>query len=316
MLGSNRATLRNGVVTDWRDYYCYGAVRDGATLSNGRWLYLGKEFDGETATLHLDAREYDPFVGFTQLDPLWAKYPAHTPYHYGMLNPFKFADPEGLDNFYTINGILLIERTGSTIHNYYTVSDGNIIKLGMLAQNDKGLVKFPDNGLGFRRYGGDPEPKGDHYVTPEIAAALFGVAYEWSQSEDVELQYGDMSDREGHAPRPAGVKKVHNTHKDGQNADIRPIRKDGDYDATSVDLSTYDWNRNQKLANLFGKYGFKVRSSRSDSGKILDGVEEDKGPIHKNHHHLKKFSPRYGNEATGKTLGKIASTMFFKILSR
>ena len=98
MLGSNRATLRNGVVTDWRDYYCYGAVRDGATLSNGRWLYLGKEFDGETATLHLDAREYDPFVGFTQIDLLGLipSLQGYSPYIYTRNNPLTRKDPRGL----------------------------------------------------------------------------------------------------------------------------------------------------------------------------------------------------------------------------
>jgi RHS repeat-associated protein len=73
-------------------------VRDSWSLANGRWKYIGKEFDGETATLDLEAREYDPLVGhFWQVDPLMhtPELAGYSPYHYSFNNPYKFKDPDG-----------------------------------------------------------------------------------------------------------------------------------------------------------------------------------------------------------------------------
>ncbi len=96
MLGSNRATLRNGVVTDWRDYYAYGNVRDGKSLVSGRWQYLGLEYDGETGSLHTAAREFFNLEGFfNKPDRFEFKYPSHTPYGYAKQNPFRYHDASG-----------------------------------------------------------------------------------------------------------------------------------------------------------------------------------------------------------------------------
>ncbi len=99
MLGSVRATLKNGTIVEWNDYYAYGAVRDSWSLANGRWKYLGAEADNETGTLHLDAREHDGLIGrLWQVDPMWQLYPHQSPYIYGNANPFRFRDRNGMSS--------------------------------------------------------------------------------------------------------------------------------------------------------------------------------------------------------------------------
>jgi RHS repeat-associated protein len=96
MLGSTRAVLKNGTMVEWNDYYAYGAVRDSWSLANGRWKYIGKELDNETNSLDFGARHFDALVGiWNSVDPLWAKYPALSPYTYAAQNPTSAYDPDG-----------------------------------------------------------------------------------------------------------------------------------------------------------------------------------------------------------------------------
>ena len=65
-------------------------------------------------------------------------------------------------------------------------------KIMVLEKNKYGVVKFPETGTGFRRYGtidkggNSTLPKefvgeGDHYLLPQTAAALFGVTNDIAQ---------------------------------------------------------------------------------------------------------------------------------------
>jgi len=50
----------------------------------------------EFGLYYFGARYYDPELGrFTQVDPLWGKYPGWSPYVYALDNPLKYVDPDG-----------------------------------------------------------------------------------------------------------------------------------------------------------------------------------------------------------------------------
>lgn len=67
---------------------------------NDQYKFTGHERDDE-AGLNLDymgARNYDPTIGrFLQIDPLFNKFPALSPYNYVANNPIMATDPDGRD---------------------------------------------------------------------------------------------------------------------------------------------------------------------------------------------------------------------------
>ena len=84
-----------------------------------------------------------------------------------------------------------------------------------MEKNKYGVVKFPETGTGFRRYGtidkggNSTLPKefvgeGDHYLLPQTAAALFGVTNDIAQ-KGWEVHFGDMSSSSGSDPWQPGL---------------------------------------------------------------------------------------------------------------
>ena len=68
--------------------YLYGA--------QDKFLFTGKEQDGETRLQDFGARGYDPNLGrFLSVDPLAGKFPAWSSYNYCYDNPLIFKDPTG-----------------------------------------------------------------------------------------------------------------------------------------------------------------------------------------------------------------------------
>ena len=81
-----------------RDYYPFGSVRNASgSDEENRYTYEGKEKDPETGKFYNWKRYFDDEGRFTQVDPLWGKYPNLTPYHYCANNPLNFVDQNGLD---------------------------------------------------------------------------------------------------------------------------------------------------------------------------------------------------------------------------
>ncbi|MCL1858453.1 MAG: polymorphic toxin type 44 domain-containing protein [Oscillospiraceae bacterium] len=80
--------------------------------------YCGEYYDGETGTLYLRARYYDPRIGrFTQEDPVGAGLNWYT---YCNGNPIGFFDPWGLA---AVNIVDYAKAMGGTVE-YYTNNDG------------------------------------------------------------------------------------------------------------------------------------------------------------------------------------------------
>ena len=78
---------------------------------NGNWyatvtpdnnkLYNGKEFnrEGNINLYDYGARWYDPAIGrWTSVDPLAEAYYSHSSFHYGLNNPIKYVDPNGMSS--------------------------------------------------------------------------------------------------------------------------------------------------------------------------------------------------------------------------
>jgi RHS repeat-associated protein len=61
----------------------------------------GKEKDFESGLYDFGFRKYSEETGrFLSVEPLWAKYPGWSPYHYCMNNPVMAKDPSGLADYY------------------------------------------------------------------------------------------------------------------------------------------------------------------------------------------------------------------------
>lgn len=101
-LGNTRAMVdQNGVITQVQDYYAFGLEMNpgnGYTASpDNRYKYNGKEKQDETGLYDYGARFYDPVIGrWMMVDPLADMYRRWSPYNYGVDNPIRFIDPDGM----------------------------------------------------------------------------------------------------------------------------------------------------------------------------------------------------------------------------
>ncbi|MBP8966400.1 MAG: hypothetical protein KBG33_03260 [Paludibacteraceae bacterium] len=146
---------------------------------------------------------YPALMRFITPDPLAEKYYNTSPYVYCMNNPLKYIDPMGLDTFnvnienHTIDRIPVND---SKTHTYVIQNNDGTLTTYNLEINDNGQVLFPEAGFGFNRYGSVDE-NGDHYLTPEAAAATLGLVTEVALSEysGTKISFGDMSDSNGGA---------------------------------------------------------------------------------------------------------------------
>ena len=152
-----------------------------------------------------------------------------SPYNYCANNPANYVDPFGLD---TINvniatrTVTRISVEGSKTHTFNINYDDKTLKSYELQINLNGQVEIPDEGYGYGRYG-EKDLNGDHYLTVEAAAALFGLAAELKYFHNGRIDFGDMSDICGGAP--GGNHKSHGgvNGRSGRCADFRYL--DGNF---------------------------------------------------------------------------------------
>jgi len=91
-----RISGQNGVA-DWRrDYYPFGETREASGANeNNYYTYEGKEKDLEINLWNNWNRHFNDEGRFTQVDPLWSKYPSLSPYVRVANNPLRFVDGDG-----------------------------------------------------------------------------------------------------------------------------------------------------------------------------------------------------------------------------
>ena len=98
-LGNDRVSLDNNGVLQEDEYYAFGlrnAKYDNS--NNNRYLYNGKEIQTDlTNQYDYGARFYDPVIArWTSVDPLAEKYRRWSTYNYGVDNPLRYIDPDGM----------------------------------------------------------------------------------------------------------------------------------------------------------------------------------------------------------------------------
>lgn len=244
-------------MSEWQDYYGYGAVRDGASWHDGRWKYLAAESDHETTTLHLDAREHDALVGrLWQVDPLWHLYPHQSPYLYGNANPFRFTDRTGM-----LSDTTLIQEGDPVPNPPQIIVPPNPVDvyltftpIGLFRQGSKALARFVVN-LVKRIL------KGDDGKT-EMSTPNRGVVDEpnGELNETVELYRGVRK------YTPDG--KVSPAYEDALEGIVKPRggifgHEDPDlHNAGTTESSKFtSWTDDERIANRFaGKDGIVLKA--------------------------------------------------------
>lgn len=197
------------------------------------------------------------------------------------------------------DGSIKYIESNTTIDYYVQTKEGSseFKKIGTLNKNKSGVVRFPDSGQGFNRYGtADKGGKsnievvgeGDHYLKPETAAALFGVINEINDN-GWEIHLGDMSSSNGSDPWQEGSKH-HKGHghlgkQSGQNIDFRYLNKSGKSFHGTNTSSTFDKDKNATFFAIAYKYGFQKNYATGMSEYKKYGVNPAV-PAHNDHGHL------------------------------
>ncbi len=101
-LGNTRVTFdtQTGAAVQLQkdDYYPFGMeINTSITSPKNEYLYNKKELQEELQQYDYGARFYDPVIArWTSIDPLAEKYRRWSPYNYGVDNPMRYIDPDGM----------------------------------------------------------------------------------------------------------------------------------------------------------------------------------------------------------------------------
>ena len=120
------------------------------------------------------------------------------------------------------------------------------------------LILLPDNLPGIYKYFGTDPRDSDKWIFPDAINALMKLG-EMMREKGLEIGVGDIS-LEGGGPffEYGSLKKLsHQTHKEGKDIDIRPIRKDRKRLPVTWKSSSYDMKSTHELIKLAKEVGFK-----------------------------------------------------------
>ncbi|KQS89909.1 hypothetical protein [Chryseobacterium sp. Leaf394] len=217
---------------------------------------------------------------------------------------FGSQDNTGKSGFYIYkDGTIKYIKAEDSIAYYVQIKEGSndFVKVNALSKNSFGLVKFPDSGSGFNRYGTvdsggkstiEDVGSGDHYLLPETAAALFGIVSE-VKDKNWEIHFGDMSSENGSDPTssPSKTSSHHAGHghkgkQSGLNIDFRYLNKNGTSFQGVSSSTLFDDSKNKEFFKIAFKYGFNKNYA---TGKSYSGVNSKVGG-HYDHGHIGALS--------------------------
>jgi RHS repeat-associated protein len=151
----NNNTIDDADILQEQNYYAFGAVFDGpwygtATAKN-KYQYNSKELNTDLGLNLSDygARWYDAAIGrWLAPDPLAEKYHSWSPYNYGMNNPIRFIDPDGMQTEDWVKGANGKVYFDASINNETDAKAKNVEYLGKdvdVVNKSTGQKYFGDN---------------------------------------------------------------------------------------------------------------------------------------------------------------------------
>ncbi|MEO8648324.1 MAG: RHS repeat-associated core domain-containing protein, partial [Acidobacteriota bacterium] len=283
-------------------------TRDNARKNSNYLLLTGYERDNESDLDFAQARMFSYSHGrFTSPDPLRESAKTNNPqswnrYSYTFNNPLNLVDPTGLivdDFFINRDGSYVVVENDCTCDSYYIETQkgsGEYRELATLQENAAGLVEFPAQMDFFDRYGtvdtgGGDHASGDHFVQPEVAAGLFGVAAVLKDDYGITMSFGDMSSSNGRDPWQHGMIH-HQGHghdsRSGLDVDFRYLNSNGEsfQSKTARSDSQFSVTKNQTVYDIAETFGLTKNYQGTTQGKNtgIQGVPTSGG--HNDHGHL------------------------------
>jgi penicillin-insensitive murein DD-endopeptidase len=139
---------------------------------------------------------------------------------------------------------------------------------------------LPESGVGFTTY--NREPGGaDQFGRASTIQSLIQLGHAWAETHPTTpFSVGDMS-RKGGGPFPP-----HASHKDGRNADLRPLTKNGINQPTNISDSTYSRARTTELVTVIRQLFSGVTIFFNDPQLISSGMTKHAAG-HDNHLHVR-----------------------------
>ena len=144
-------------------------------------------------------------------------------------------------------------------------------------QDKRGFFILPQRyeGGGYYTYGTPGNGQGQ-YAHPSMITLLLLISYQWCQLDKRKFGVGNISLADG------GEFKPHRSHRNGLQADVRAIRKDGRQESCGIFNAQYDRAATAELIGLFQRHPY-VRSVLFNDASI-PGVRRTAG--HNDHFHI------------------------------
>jgi RHS repeat-associated protein len=169
------------------DYYPFGLIASQPYVTSppNHYLYNRKELQDELTQYDYGARFYDPVIGrWTSVDPLAEKYCAVSGYNYGINNPVRFHDPNGMgpNDWVKIGNSFKFDRK---IHNDAEAQSKYGLGAIDVTANGQSYIYTGSNDMTVRLYSGDL--KHWEYVSPYMT---FDTKQEKNQGQDQDIGNG------------------------------------------------------------------------------------------------------------------------------